>query len=257
MKNGQSTDLLKNIKQVIEGVATPEVKINTIVDLVDTSPADVGDLLAEKIKSDKYLQKTVEAIYSAYILDMESHEKEMIFKSGKKNNSFTTIAGPGAKMAYERVSEIFNSLVLDPGTRVVMVGCGQLPVTAIHFAEKSDVSEIICLDVVETSIAEAKKLIEHLGLKNIKFVLQSGAEYDYGDCDVIYIANMVRPKSDAIRQIIRTAKNRPQLIVREPYSFGKAWADHCEPIMGEELFVKAYGPGSRYLSRDMHLGWRK
>ncbi len=257
MQNERIIDIINTIKKIIEESTTPDIKINAIVDIVDSISTDACDLTTEKIKTDKIFLETLRRIYSAYILSMESKEKDIILKSEEKQSSFTSIAGPGAKMAYERVSEIFNSLVLEPGMRVVMVGCGQLPVTAIHFSEKSNVKEIICLDVVESSISEAKKVIEKLCMNNIKFMLQSGSEYDYKACDVVYVANMVTPKAEVISQIIRTAKKRPQLIVREPYSFGKTWADHCEPVLGEALHVRAYGPGSRYLSRDMHLDWKK
>ncbi len=228
-----------------------------MVDLADATEPELWDSIENDLKDVKTLSERLRDIYSEYILRMESIEYARILESSKKEGKFIQIASQPARMAYDRVSEIFDSLTLEENMKVVMVGCGQLPVTAIHFAEKSKVREIVCLDVVETAISSAEQIIQKLGLENIKFRLCSGTEYDFGDSDVIYVANMVRPKIDVMKQIVRTAKKRPQLILREPYGLGRMWADQCAPLLGDELGIKAYGPGSRYLSRDMHLEWKK
>lgn len=243
------------LEEIMESNFPAEAKINSMVDLANASKPEVWESIESDLKDGKKSIECLRKIYSDYILGMESIELEMILKSPKNGERFTEIAGEGAKMAYERVSDIFNSLTIEENMKVVMVGCGQLPVTAIHFAEKTNAGEIVCLDVVESAISSGEILAKKLGLKNIRFRLCSGAAYDYKDSDIVYVANMVRPKTEVIRQIIRTAIKRPQFVVREPYGLGRAWADHCEPHLGKELRVTGYGPGSRYLSRDMYLEW--
>lgn len=249
-------NIIESIKSIILQNISAHQKIEKIVGIANSISPELIESVIDLLNIETIACNQLRQIYNEYILDMEASEMNSILQSDEIFDSFIKIAGASGKDAYDRVSEIFNSLKLNENMNVVMVGCGQLPVTAIHFAEKCSAIKITCLDVISHSIGLAKKLTSKLNLKNIDFVLTSGDVYDYKECDIIYVANMVTPKIDVIKQIARTAIKRPQVIVREPYSLGIAWADQCEPNIPSDMQVIAYGPGSRYLSRDVHLGWR-
>ncbi len=80
MHNEQSIALLSILKEIIEGDAAPDIKVNRIVDLVNATPADICDLVTEKIKTDNDCLKNLRKIYSTYILNMEFLEKEIILR---------------------------------------------------------------------------------------------------------------------------------------------------------------------------------
>jgi 2-polyprenyl-3-methyl-5-hydroxy-6-metoxy-1,4-benzoquinol methylase len=155
-------------------------------------------------------------------------------------------------MAYDRVADIFENVDLN-NKSLVMVGCGQLPVTAIHLIEESAIKHVTALDVSEQAIKVVTRLKEKFKWEKLDAQYCNGSEYDYNDADIIYIANMVRPKSAVINQVLKTARPDAEIIVREPYALGKLWADCAQSSLDSRLKIASFGPGSRYLSRDAFM----
>src|SRR5262249_17215701 len=52
-----------------------------------------------------------------------------------------------------------------------------------------------------------------------------GAQYDYSDADVIFVANLVRPKQAVLTRILHTAPDHVRIILRDLYSLGLLWAE--------------------------------
>jgi len=196
-------------------------------------------------------------VYSEYILRMENEALEHIMSRPLHPGArFGEIADPEAKMAFDRVADIFDRLTLKPDMRFVMIGCGQLPVTAIHVIERAGCGDVVCMDVVERAIDAAGRLKDIFGWPALHPVHCDGRHFDFAGADVVYIANMVSPKAAVIEQVARTAPPGCQVVVREPYGLGRLWADLGEASLPECFSVGSYGDGSRYLSRDVFLEWR-
>lgn len=201
--------------------------------------------------------RSAREIYSAYIHRMErAGLAHALATPDLRSTRFSSICDPEARTAYDRVSDLFDVLALAPGLRFTMIGCGELPVTAIHVIERAG-CEVVCMDVVPAAITAAERLSEAFGWSQLHPLLCDGTDYDYGSADIVYIANMVRPKGAVLRQVADTASRDCKIVLRDPYALGVLWAEQGRASLPSALKVRSHGPGSRYLSRDLFLDWRE
>jgi hypothetical protein len=192
--------------------------------------------------------------YQRYIVEMENLEIEkLLSREDSPVGSFPEVAGRAAMMAYERVSDIFKHTNFEGCSKFVLIGCGQLPITALHVMDQTNVENIVCLDVSAAAIEAVNKLQQKFGWSRLKAMACNGLEYDFSDADIVYIANMVSPKHPVLSHVTETAPKHTQIIVREPYSLGQLWAEKAEQHFGPNIQVTARGRGSRYLSRDVFI----
>jgi len=63
------------------------------------------------------------------------------------------------------------------GLKVVMVGGGPVPATAIYWAERFD-GPIVVLEKSSRRVRRSRKLLERLGFKNVEVVCTTGESYD-------------------------------------------------------------------------------
>ncbi len=193
-------------------------------------------------------------LYRKYILSVEEAElARLVSRPTAGDQLFGEMAGEAALMAYNRVSDMFQHVDFLPSHRFVMVGCGQMPVTALHVNDRTQVGEIICLDVSDKAVAAVEALGATLNTHRLQAFRFDGQKYDYCSANVIYIANMVSPKISVVSRVLDTADRSAAIIIREPYSFGRLWAECAEDFLDSRLVVKARGCGSRYLSRDVYF----
>ncbi len=64
--------------------------------------------------------------------------------------------------------------------RFVMVGCGQLPVTAIHVLERASCENVTCMDVVERAITASERLKAVFGWPALNPLHCDGSVFDFG-----------------------------------------------------------------------------
>jgi hypothetical protein len=249
-------DELAALMDIIE-TKDPKAAINEIVDLsARVSEEEAGAFFRDEGVAAHYAV-VAKRVYSEYILQMENAALDNILAMDVRSGmQFGQVADPEAKMAFDRVADIFDRLTLTPDMRFVMVGCGQLPVTAIHVLERAGCEDVVCMDVVERAITASEKLKAVFGWPALNPLHCDGSVFDFGAADVIYIANMVRPKARVIEQVAHTAPPGCQIVLREPYGLGQLWAERGEANLPDCFSVASYGDGSRYLSRDVFLSWR-
>lgn len=193
-------------------------------------------------------------LYYRHIVDMETEEaRHILSRAGSGGRSFKELAGERGIVSYERVGDMFKHVNFDDCETFVMVGCGQLPVTALHVLDRSHVGQVVCLDVSEKAISVTQQLKAALRLDRLQARLSNGKDYDFGAASVIYIGNMVSPKLEVVMQALRTCAPTARLIVREPYSLGRLWTERVEPALGTLIDVTGKGPVSRHLSRDVYV----
>ncbi|ROZ75747.1 class I SAM-dependent methyltransferase [Ramlibacter sp. WS9] len=192
--------------------------------------------------------------YYQHIVAMETEECEHILsQAGRGGKTFRELAGERGLVSYERNADMFNHVDLTNCETFVMVGCGPLPVTALQVLDRSSVQNVVCLDVSEKAIDADNRLKAALGLDRLHPRLSNGTDFDFGPASVIYIANMVMPKLDVVKQALRTSAANAQLVVREPYSLGRLWTERVEPELAGLVKVTGKGPVSRHLSRDVYM----
>lgn len=238
--------------------STPRRKASELIrDIVDLSEA-IGDGNAESLL-DAYPDLFGHAPfltrrYRDYILSMESAEAQrLLLISPHGPVTFAEVAGEAARVAYDRVHDMFGRVEFQRCRRFVMVGCGQLPVTVFHVHDKTDVSELVALDIRPDAVETVGKLAARLGLLRVKAERCDALRHDFSEAQIVYVANMVSPKGAVLARIADTAPDGVQIIVREPYALGRLWAESGERDLDPRLEVTARGPGSRYLSRDVFL----
>lgn len=192
--------------------------------------------------------------YAAWILEMEKTEAQAAMgRPLGSGESFRDRLGGGGAAAYDRMGELFTYCDLSKCRTFVLVGAGALPVTALHVHDRTNVERIECIDTRHEAIDSIGKLSSWLRSDRFCPCQEDGVAYDYSRADVVYIANMVTPKSRVIERVLETASPHTVIALRNPYSLGRLWAEDGETGLDTRLRVKKRGPGSRYLSRDLYL----
>jgi hypothetical protein len=235
----------------------PKEVIDEIVQISERFPSEDWPAMLGQAQLPDDVTRSAREIYSNYVHGMErAGLAHALASPDLKSARFSSICDPEARASYDRVSDLFDILTLRPGLRFTMIGCGELPVTAIHVIERAG-CEVVCMDVVPAAITASERLKEAFGWGQLHPLLCDGTDYDYGDADIIYIANMVRPKGAVLRQVAATASPDSKIVLRDPYGLGVLWAEQGQANLPPALEVNCQGPGSRYLSHDLFLDWRE
>ena len=247
-------DLNSDIQSVLQLAQSqnPALTVEAIGNLANKySEAECVAYLKKLTELKKY-QAIFKKVYTDYILNMETVSVAGIISNpASRSLDFLKVAPPEAATAYHRVDEIFDRIDLKKCKKFTMIGCGYLPVTAIQAHQRSQEMKVAAIDISQAAIESVYRLTAHCQLTRIDALCRNGAEYDYSDSDIIYVANMVSPKLSVWKQIKATASRGAQVIVREPYSLGRLWADSLEESLGNSTVITYRGAGSRYLSRDV------
>lgn len=154
---------------------------------------------------------------------IEVHEKENIMNS---NEDFSTIRESLSldynKKFYQDISTEFDKLddYIKNGKTFVMVGCGSFPITMLAACERYQQLSITGIDSSAEAIINAKQLKSKFQFNNIVFKIEDGINYNYIDEDIIFIANLVIPKTKVLKRIAMTCKPGTKILVRVPIVYG-------------------------------------
>src|SRR5262245_39293582 len=170
--------------------------------------------------------------------------------------SYRDVAGHEGGVAYDRVADMFTHIDFNSCRRFVLVGAGELPTTALHVHDRTGVAHIDCLDTRSEAVWSVAALAAWLGSDRLRALHFDGTQYDYADADVIFIANMVRPKHVVLARVLDTAPDHVRIVLRDPYSLGLLWAEEGGAALDPRVSIVARGTGSRFLSRDLFLARR-
>ena len=163
------------------------------------------------------------------------------------------LLGKSERRDYDRVSAMFQNIDFSGCSRLVMVGCGPSPVSIFHVCDRTEIPDIIALDVVPDAIESVRALTRHFGLSHVRAEVCDGREFDYGSTDIVLVANMVSPKADVVSRIADTAPIAVQIAVRDPYGLGLLWAESAEQALDPRLKVVGKGHPGLPLSRDVYI----
>ena len=232
----------------------PAQVVRALAELARSVPQDRGDAWFDRNPGWRELREEVMALYYSHILANEHGEAQRLLASGAgPGTGFRAVAGEAGRVAYDRVSDMFRHVDFSRCRRFAMVGCGPLPVTALHVMERAGVQECIVLDVSPTAVETVEALRRKFGWNALQPRVCSGESFDYAAADVVYVANMVRGKLATALRALATAPAGVQLVVREPYSLGRLWAEKAEDGLAGRAEVHAYGAVSGHLSRDVFM----
>ena len=167
--------------------------------------------------------------------------------------ALSELLGKSARRAYDRVSDMFQNIDFNNCSRLVMVGCGPSPVSIFHVCDKTEIPDIIALDVVPDAVERVRALIEHFGLSRVRAEVCDGREFDYDSAGIVLVANMVSPKAGVVSRIADTAPIAVQIAVRDPYGLGVLWADSAERALDPRLKVISRGHPGLPLAREVYI----
>ncbi len=172
--------------------------------------------------------------------------------------SFKAVASKTALATYNRVSGMFDKVDFGDCRCFVMVGSGPMPATVFHVHDRTTVPEIVGLDVVPEAVETARALAKQLGYARASIELSDGRSYDYGDAEIVFVANMVFGKSYILSRIADTAPQDIRLIVRDSYSLGRLYAENAARQLDPRFEVVGEGERDRTvaLSHDIYLKLR-
>jgi hypothetical protein len=234
-----------------------------IVKCIHDLAADMGDGVAEALlDSNPELFDHAPALTRANyrrILDNEGVETQQLLAQSREGPvRFADVAGTTALAIYNRISGMFDRVDFGGCRRFVVVGCGPLPATVFHVHDRTDVPEIVGLDVRPEAVETAGELARRLGYARASFAASDGASYDYGGADIVFVANMVFGKKSILSRIADTAPQDVRLILRDSYSLGRLYAENAVRDLDPRLEVVGEGEKDRSvaLSYDVYLKLR-
>jgi hypothetical protein len=166
---------------------------------------------------------------------------------------FGDVADRTTSVNFNRSDDMFSRLKRDDCRRLVMVGCGRLPFTMFNVHDKTEIPEIVGLDILPEAIEIASRLARRLGYERVKTELRDGRSYDYSNTQIVYIAAIVSPKSAVISRIGDTAPEGVRIVVREPYSLARMWLESIEQSLDPRFEVTGMGTKSPNMNRDVYL----
>ncbi len=115
---------------------------------------------------------------------------------------------------YKKILEREISLcALEPGSRVVHVGCGALPLTALTLARAGMEIEAIERDPVAAE--RASGFLRRAALQDrISVTVADGLEVDYSEADAVWISLSASPKRAILERVLTMVKSEARVVCR-------------------------------------------
>lgn len=210
-------------------------------------------LLAANPRLFEYSPILEEAFYN-YAVSAEDHEIERL-RALKltKPIAYCDAMGEEVRDTYNRVSDIFEWLDFSSCERFVMIGCGQLPLSALHVHDRTNVGEVVCVDVRQEAVDDVRFLARKLGINNLRSDLCDGKDFDFQGARIVYVANMVKGKDAVVARVLETAPEEVQIVVRSPAGLGRLWTEALEDVTRLGMRITKRGHVGRYLAHDQLL----
>lgn len=102
---------------------------------------------------------------------------------------------------------------LRPGARVLVLGSGSFPITAVELARRG--CEVTAVDRDETTLTIARSVADIAGVA-VTWLHADGLVLDYRGYDAVVVALHVEPKVQVLRRIISTADPQTRIAYRNP-----------------------------------------
>jgi hypothetical protein len=195
------------------------------------------------------------AIYGRYVQQSEAKEAKALIEREADGGALARgEGGDFAGRSYARVRDMFGRIDFTTCREFAMVGCGPLPATLLHVAERTGVPRIVGLDVDAGSVHSAREICGRWSPSRIDVLLRHGSAHDYGSAQIVYLANLIRPKAAVLARVAETVRPGTQVVVREPFEAGCLFAESGVDPLDPRLKLLARGPGDRrFLSRHVFL----
>lgn len=120
------------------------------------------------------------------------------------------------KLFYERmINKEIKKADLKTRMKILHIGCGPLPLTAISLAGKN--FKVTAVDYDPSAIKAARRYCQKYFSRDIvKFKMINGIKIDYSKYDAVWVSFTVYPKNKIIQKIITSSKPGTIIIFRKP-----------------------------------------
>jgi hypothetical protein len=277
----QWKEKLNRILKSSQGRDLAEV-ISDIRDLGAAMGQNAGEALLDANPEFLEYRPALQRAFYDYVIKNEiSQTRQILQQDWNGSASFTEVspdflvdeagfhlANSLSRLIFNRSIDMYDHLDFRGCSRMVLVGCGWMPATLFHVHDKTDVPELVGLDIVPDAIATSNELAKHLGYVRVRTELQDARSYDYSQSQIVYIVGMISEmKSTILSRIADTAPDNVQVLVNEPYSLAQLWEEPAEPSLdprfevigkGKDWYahrtvVTGRGLGRPALGHDMYL----
>lgn len=141
------------------------------------------------------------------------------------------------------------------GERVLFIGSGWLPITALEYARQSRCS-VDCIDFVAEAVASARLTAERLDLADrVRSVQARGETHDPSIYDVILVGVLAAPKEEILGHLDAHAKPGSRILCRTTYGlrqliYPRASYD-LRQLSRLELKARSVARGDRVISAEL------
>jgi hypothetical protein len=217
--------------------------------------SDFGEHLIDRFPRLMALAPAAARHYYDYISQHELAEANALLAHGPEGRfHYGAFAQPFGKHNYDRVRDMFDTVDFRKCHRFVLIGCGPLPMTLYHVHDRTAVPHLIAVDVDAQAVELVTRTVLAFRLKRISTHTGAGESYDFSDADVIYVANLVRPKKTVLDRIAETAPRGAVVVLRDPFSLGRLLTDRGMDHVGGRIEVMGHGPSElSHFSRHVFL----
>ncbi len=122
------------------------------------------------------------------------------------------------------------------GDKVLHMGCGSLPYTALILAQRCG-ARVTAIDNDPSAVAKARLVFKKHGAAQLAtaFCLD-GLEVTPGDFDIIILSLGVRPKDLILQKMLQEARRGTRIVVRTPKLWGRFYsAEITNQISGDVI----------------------
>jgi precorrin-6B methylase 2 len=132
----------------------------------------------------------------------------------KVASKFDIISSNYFKMYQELVDKEIKMAEISKNDKVVVIGCGALPITAILVSLKTK-AHVVAIDKDKRAVKEAYNYIKNHHLESsIEIQYADGNVYPLKKFDVIYLTYGLKKKEDIFNYIVNNSKNNSRVIFR-------------------------------------------
>ncbi|CBA16950.1 hypothetical protein XACN24_12055 [Xanthomonas albilineans] len=242
LARGGSREMLANesvLRTILRCNSPLQQFICTVADFLNSQRSESGhtsvqfhelDLLMEHVESRIFYATEVDEL--VFGLRRETpHDKVLqeaycLWETTLERNFVSRLCGGSATAVSDyrlagRLQRLVRrevSMLRTQPERILFIGSGPLPLSAIWFSRILDV-HVDGIDISKSAVEESSTLIKVLGLdRSIRIIHRNAVDYDVSNYDMIVIALLAKPKQLLLDNIARTARSDCTIVCRT--SFG-------------------------------------